>query len=132
MAPHGSDDDAGKAAAAKVPEWQVPDELPSSMPWLEVQDVTWGVFTKVRFAQALLGRRRPRPVRRARSAARLPPMDPLRAGRPRGRTDRVAAPRRTRRERARPALAAAPLYCQRNRAPDFAAAQPRGPPPHRR
>ena len=44
---HPEEEDGGKAAAAKVPEWTVPDHLPSSMPWLEVQDVTFGIFTKV-------------------------------------------------------------------------------------
>jgi len=43
-----SGDASGKAAAAKVPEWQVPDDKPSSMPWLEVEDVTCGFCTKVR------------------------------------------------------------------------------------
>ena len=63
---HGDGADAGKAAAAKVPEWQVPDEMPSSMPWLEVEDVTLGCFSKVsrreEFARArsqqMPGRRR--------------------------------------------------------------------------
>ncbi len=43
--PHANE---GEAAAAKVPEWQVPDDKPSSMPWLEVEEVTCGFCTKVR------------------------------------------------------------------------------------
>ena len=62
-----SDEEGGKAAAAKVPEWTVPDTLPSSMPWLEVQDVTFGIFSKVSFLER---RRGPSPFRAPRARLR--------------------------------------------------------------